>query len=322
MRREHASIAKQILALSLSATKAKTIHGLYEAIAPGTDRRIRTSQSPVGTETGRFNSSSTFLEPSTNLQVLPKKTAMLNPLYEVRQCIVASPGHTLIELDLSQAEARVVAAYCGDDELLEVFTGGRDVHAWTAARIFNKDEASITGEERELGKFGRHSLNYKGSWMTLMRRINKDSDLTGIAVSASRSKAIVEGYYRATPKLLEWWDALWEEVQQTRYLINAYGRRRDFVSPYLREEDCIAYLPQSTIADHTNEALCRLHDAGFRAVLQVHDSVMLEQPTKTAVADAAAARELMTFNVSVNGYDLELPVDVKLGERWSELRPA
>src|SRR5687767_8908124 len=75
----NAPIAQRIITLALQATKTGTMRGIYERIAPAADGRIRSVLSPVGTETGRFSHSESFLEESTNLGNMPKKTAMLDP---------------------------------------------------------------------------------------------------------------------------------------------------------------------------------------------------------------------------------------------------
>ena len=138
MRKHDAPDAARLIKALLMTTKLKTMEEIYTRIAPGDDGRVRTECSVVGTETGRFSHSDSFLYEggSTNLGNLPKKTAAASPLFNVRECIVLSEGMVLLEVDLSQAEARAVAGYSKDHETLEVFDSGRDVHKWTASKIF------------------------------------------------------------------------------------------------------------------------------------------------------------------------------------------
>lgn len=319
MKAADAPTAHRIITLALAATKAKTMMDIYERIRPGSDGRIRSVVSPVGTETGRFSHSESFLEASTNLGNMPKKTAMLNPLYNVRRALRAADGHVLIEADLSQAEARVTSAYACDDETLAVFDSGADIHKWTAGRIFGVDPDAVTKQQRHLGKMARHALNYGMGWKLFLERINKDADLTGIAISAAEAKRIVEEYHSSSPKLLAWWKAVWEEAQRRGYLVNPYGRRRDFLSPYVRPTDVYAYLPQSTIADHLNEGLVEAYAADLPIALQIHDAVLLEVPSASAASAAQLLHDCLSFPVQIGGYSLTIPVDVSVGERWSEM---
>ena len=324
MKREDAQVAKRLIELALQCTKAATITGIYERIKPGEDGRIRTVLSPVGTETGRFASSDSFLEASTNLQNIPKKAAMLDPLFDARACIIAKPGYLLVEGDLSQAEARATSAYAGDTAALAMFDGGRDIHKWTASKIFKCAIDEVSKEQRHLGKVARHALNYGMGWSLFLDEINGDADLTGIAISAAEAKQIVDAYHADNQPLLQWWEAVWQRVQRDGYLCNAFGRRRDFLSPYVRKTDVVAYLPQSTIADLLNWRLTALHEESLwlspLMLLQIHDAILLEVPKEDATKAAKELQRYLTAEpVEINGYKLWVPADVSVGERWSEM---
>jgi hypothetical protein len=162
-----------IIAPLLRISKCSTTRSLLNRIAPAPDGRIRTWYNIAGTETGRFSSAETFLEPqSTNLQNLSKKQGMLSTLYDVRRCVCPPEGWALLDADLSQAEARVVAALCGGEALLRQWQDPNfDVHIFTASHIFNKDASSVTKAERFLGKVARHALNYGMGWETQILQV-------------------------------------------------------------------------------------------------------------------------------------------------------
>lgn len=320
MRSEHAETAKRILTLALTASKTQTIKGIYERIKPGPDGRIRTVLSVVGTETSRLSSSDSFVDVSTNLLNIPNKTALLDPLFDVRRCIVAAPGYVLIEIDKSQAEARVVSAYARDDETLAIFDDPtRDVHKWTAANIFGCAESEVSKSQRYLGKMARHALNYGMGWALFLERINKDADLTGIAINAATAKRIVSAYHDANPKLLAWWAEVCAEVKRNGYVVNPYGRRRDFLSPYVRPNDIIAQLPQSTIADHVLIGMVNAFEAGVPLSLETYDGILVEVPEEDVDATKAALRRCLDFPIKIGDYQLRVPTDVKSGLRWSDL---
>ena len=326
MRRDDAALAQRLIELSLTATKSATISGIYKRVAPGPDGCIRTVLSPVGTETGRFASSDTFLEASTNLQNLPKQMAMLDPLYDVRSCIVPRYGHVFVEADYGQAEARAVAAYANDTETLALFDSGQDVHKVTAAAIFGCDVANVTKEQRYLGKRARHALNYGMGWSLFLDGINKDADLTGIAITAAQAKRIVDSYHSMNRPLLAWWQQVWDTVQQQGYLVTQpFGRRRDFLSPFVRPTDVYAYLPQSTIAD----LLCWRMSVAFakdelikRSLrLQIHDAVLCEPRAQEAEQCIERLPRWLTCPITINDVELTVPVDVSISETsWAHMQ--
>ena len=316
--------------LALEYAKLTTMREIYERLEPGSDGRVRAVFNPAGTLTGRLNSRGAFYVPgSTNLQNLPAFTAT-QPLYRVRECIVAPPGMHFFNFDLSQAEARVTACLCHDTELLarwEVM--GWDVHRWTAAHIFRKEESDITPTERYLGKVARHALNYGMGYVRFWRHVNESSDLTGIAISQAEARRIREAYHMLHPKLYQWWRGVEKELLWERPLTTAFGRRCHFqarVEAGQVDADtlqtAIAYEPQSTVADWLNRGMLCLFErenAGFRVVHQVHDSLLLEVKEGAEGEAVQAARECLEFSVKVRDYELLIPVDVEVGRNWGEM---
>lgn len=325
MRRDHADLADQLISCSLIATKSQTISGIYKRIRGGDDGRIRTVLSPVGTETGRFSSSDTFLEASTNLQNLPKKVAALDPLYDARSCMVPRAGWAFVEADLSQAEARATSAYAGDLSTLALFDSGKDIHKWTASQIFGCSASDVTKSQRHLGKMARHALNYGMGWELFLERINKDADMTGVAITARQAKQIVAAYHAMNAPLLKWWQAVWQTVQQQGYLVTQpFGRRRDFLSPYVKPTDVYAYLPQSTIADLLNWRMSVAFKEddliGRYLLLQIHDAVLCECPADEAQEVASRLKRWLTEPITINGISLTVPVDVSIGtDSWATM---
>lgn len=317
MRSEDAAAAERIIELSLSITKAGTMSGIYERVAPGNDGRIRSVLSPVGTVTGRFSHSETFLERSTNLANIPKKMVALDPLYDVRRCMVPRAGHAFVEADLGQAEARYTCAYAGDVATLARFASGEDVHRYTASLIFKCAPEAVTKPQRYLGKMARHALNYGMGWSLFLERINKDADLSGIAITAAQAKEIVDGYRAANPQLLAWWDEVWAKVQRDGCLVNAFGRRIDFLSPYVQRTDAIAYLPQSGIADLMNWRISVAYEKypmlRRSMLLQIHDALLCEVPVADVPECARQLRECLEVPMEINGITLTVPADV----HWS-----
>jgi len=323
MKKDDAPIAREVIELLLTGGKVQTVLEIYARIAPAMDGKIRTVPSPVGTETGRFSHSDSWLDPSTNLANLPKKVAKLNPLYAVRDCIVASSGKVLMEIDLSQAEARATAAYARDKDTLELFDSGQDIHKYTATRVFGCAMDEVDFAKRHIGKMCRHALNYGMGWTEFKEQVNKDADLTGVAVSAAEAKEIVDAYRTDNPLLLAWWDKVYRQVLRTNKLTNCFGRERIFIAPNPRPTDINAYLPQSTIADLCNEGMVRIYDELdpqlVQVVMTLHDAVICEVAVNDVAVAVRELRRCMSIPICIEGITLVIPSDVSVGDCWGEM---
>lgn len=326
MKQADAATAKELIQLTLQSSKIQTIAAIYSRLAAGKDGRIRTKLAPY-TDTGRLRSGEDdwWPEPTTNLQNLPKKAAKLDPLYEVRNCIVPSPGCVFIEGDLKLAEALATAAEAADwskvDRLLHA-----DEHSLLASRIYSLPLADVEkATHRQIGKMANHSLNYGSGWLTFMEAVNKDSDITGLAIDAATAKRVVATWREFNPKTVHWWDEVKRRVNACGYLRNCFGRKRIFLNPNTAGNDIIAYLPQSTIADLLNTALVRLFnkeaECGFKIVLQIHDAILLEAPANKWLAVARTLQDTMTIPMAINGHELTVPVDISMSAKsWGRMK--
>lgn len=323
MKQADAPVAREAIELLLAGSKVQTILEIYTRIAPAMDGKIRTVPSPVGTETGRFSHSDSWLDRSTNLANLPKKVAKLNALYAVRDCIVPSAGKVFVEIDLSQAEARATAAYAQDKDTLRIFDSGQDIHKHTAMRVFGCTVDEVDFAKRHIGKMCRHALNYGMGWSEFKEQVNKDADLTGVAVSAAEAKEIVDAYRTDNPLLLAWWDKLYRQVLGSNMLTNCFGRQRIFIAPNPRPTDINAYLPQSTVADLCNEGMVRIYDELdpqlVQVVMTLHDAVICEVAPNDVATAAKELQRCMHMPLSIEGITLVIPSDVSVGDCWGEM---
>ena len=258
----------------------------------------------------------------TNLQNLPKKTARLDKLYNVRQCIIADPGCVLVAADLSQAELYAYLAYAGDRIKLSRLVAGEDLHSEIAAAIYGiKLEEVNRRTHRVVGKFANYSLGYGGGWRMFLGKVNKDADLTGVSISAELAKKSVDTWRRLNPKTVRWWREVEDEVRRKGYLVNAFGRKRIFLKH--KPNEIIANLPQSTIADHLNAALARVYKRYdpwlLQVMLQVHDEIVVQATETKARQAAKAVQAEMSVPLRINEIDLNIPVDVSFGVNWGEM---
>jgi DNA polymerase I-like protein with 3'-5' exonuclease and polymerase domains len=139
----------------LDIREKNKIYTTYLGVRLDPDKRIRCSYNLTGTETGRLSSSATLRGTGTNLQNIPEGI--------VKQLFLADPGKVLINADLSQAEARVVAYLAREQRLIDVFDSGGDIHRKNAANIFNKAEEEVNKDERQLAKRVVHACFAKGT---------------------------------------------------------------------------------------------------------------------------------------------------------------
>jgi len=330
MKAKDRETTKELLQALLESSKITTIRSIYERIEPWKDGKIRTTLSPT-TETGRLASRGRKRkdwpgwEYSTNLQNPPKKAAKLDPLYEVRNVIIPSKSCVLIEADLNQAEARTACAYARDYNTLKLFDSGVDIHTITAARVLRIPVEEVTSTQREVaGKVPRHALSYGMGWAKFMKKVNDDADLTGITITAKEAKAIHEAYRQDNPALIRWWDEVTAEVRRQGFLVNAFGRKRIFIDQS-DDKDQIAYLPQSTMADHLNDRLIavfeRLDGNLLRVLHQIHDAILVEAPYASWRSAAKALKAVMTKSIQIGEISLTIPVEVSVSSQsWGKMK--
>lgn len=273
------------------------------------DKRIRCTYNIAGTETGRLSSSATAFGTGTNLQNVPDG--------EVRSLLVPDEGYILINADLSQAEARVVAYLAEDKRLAQVFEAGGDIHRRNASLMFNKPESQIKEEERFLAKRAVHGLNYGMGPVTFARECGID---------IATAKRVYNIYFSTFPRLKLWHKNVLDVLRRTRTLTNPFGRKRIFFNKWSDSllKEGLAFVPQSTVADMTNQAIVRLDaqwrgDSSKQLLLQVHDSIVAQ--ARVDKVDEAVQEMLSALEcpVTINGKILTIPSDVKIGENWGKL---
>lgn len=193
-------------------------------------------------------------------------------------------GWSFVEIDLSQAEARVVALFSKDHELLDKFERKVDVHSEMACFISGRkwDGKRVAKDERFLGKMGRHARNYDVGKHVFMLQANAEAKKHGIDLNLSEWRAgrILEEVRRVTPLVEQVFHAeIQSELANKRYLINPFGRFREF---YGRFDDRLykegyANLPQGTVIDHLRmscfRAKERLDSFKYKWFMEAHDAI-------------------------------------------------
>ena len=262
---------KKIISLILNRRRIAKALNTYFKAKPDYDNRMRTSVRICGTETGR--SSTSILKPPVRPEKIGHafQTLTKHGEYgpEVREQYIADPGYTLVETDLSQAEARIVALLANDEVAMNLFRAGSDIHSLTTKWIFGLDEDSKTikwkyPELRFIGKTTRHAGNYDMHKNRLMNIVNTDAKKFNINIAISEWKAgqILKEFHQYSPNIR---DVFHEEIKKAlkdndRILVNPFGRYRNFFAewgPGLFRE-AFAHIPQSTVPDHLRMAGMRV----------------------------------------------------------------
>lgn len=346
MKRDDAPLAREIISHSLRITKFDKMRSIYEGIAPAFDGAVHSFQNPAGTETTRFSHGSTWLfEPgSYNLATLPKKTALGDALFRVRDCITPHPGRVLVAADYSRAEARWCAYIAGDEERIRLQTdASKDEYKIFAALVTWDDETRAAEVEKKvrdsIGKVGVLSGQYKVGWGTLQTSVNDDFELHGVSISAATAKKMEAIWPERFPRTVEWWREVRDAVLTAGFTTNPFGRRRVYfgrddsdgaLNAIVRE--AIADGPQSANAMALCGALRRLYEkydpeseacvAPLLRVLQnVHDEILLDCAPCDLTRVARIVKEEMEVPFDVDGRTLVIPAEVSASSTsWGSMK--
>ncbi|MDP8939947.1 MAG: DNA polymerase I [Actinomycetota bacterium] len=295
----------------LTKLRGTYIDGLIGLISA--DGRIHTTLNQTTTATGRISSD------SPNLQNIPVRTELGS---RIRDAFTASPRRKLVVADYSQIELRILAHMTGEEALVEAFTGGLDVHTRTAAEVFDVRPESVTPELRRRAKMVNFGILYGISGFGLAMRLGN--------VHPAEAERYIKRYLERYPKVTKFMEDTLEEAEESGYATTLFGRRR--YVPELRSSnknqrkwgERIAFNArvQGTAADIIKVAMVnlypRLRSLEADMIMQVHDELVLDVVEEAVDEVAAMAKEEM-----VAAYDLRPPleVEVKVGERWGQVRP-
>jgi DNA polymerase-1 len=263
---------KRAIELIGTIRRLRKSKGTYFEAKPDYDGRMRTSIRICGTETGRTSNS--ILKPP----VRPTKVGLAFQTMtkhgeigaELRSYFNADPGYSFVEMDLSQAEARIVALLGRDEKTLKLFDDRVDIHRLTASWIFGVSTEKVTGELRFIGKTCRHAGNYDMGKRRLMQIVNTDAKKfkIGISISEWRAGQILDKFHQFCPSIRQVFHADVRQALDTndRVLVSPFGRYRKFFDRWGEDlfREAYSHIPQSTVPDH-------LRRAGLRALERFRD---------------------------------------------------
>jgi DNA polymerase-1 len=277
--------------------------------------RVHTTFNQTLAATGRV------ITEQPNLQNIPIRT---DEGRKIRRAIIAPAGATLLSVDYSQIDLRVLAHITRDPALVEAFEHGDDIHTVTAADVFGVARDAVTSELRRRAKAIVFGVAYGMSEHGLAAQL-------GIAREEART--FIDRYYARFPKVREYMLSVVEQARRDGFVTTVLNRRRYLPDLMSRnravreaaERTAINTPIQGSSADIIKLAMLAIaREAlpawpGVRMTLQIHDELLFEVPEAEAIPVAARVRALMegAFPLSV-----PLVAEAKTGPNWLEMRPA
>ena len=286
------------------------IDALPKLINPRTGH-IHTSFNQALTATGRLSSS------DPNLQNIPVRT---DDGKEIRKCFIPEEGCLFFSADYSQIELRIMAHLSEDENMMEAFREGHDIHRATAAKIWHVDIDKVTDAQRKKAKQANFGIIYGITTYGLAQRMD---------IPNGEAKELIEGYFRTFPKVQAYMEYAKEEARAKGYAETLFHRRRYLADINSRnatvrgfaERNAINAPIQGTEADIIKVAMVRIWERfkkeGIRSkmILQVHDELNFSVfPEEREQVESIVIEEMQ------NAYPLNVPLiaDAGWGKNWLE----
>lgn len=286
------------------------VDALPKLINPRTGR-IHTSFNQTVTATGRLSSS------DPNLQNIPVRD---DDGKEIRKCFIPEPGCLFFSADYSQIELRIMAHLSEDENMIEAFREGFDIHAATAARIWHKDISEVTPAERKKAKQANFGIIYGITTYGLAQRMD---------ISNGEARDLIDGYFLTFPRVEAYMEQAKETARKQGYAETIFHRRRylpDINSHNatvrgFAERNAINAPIQGSEADIIKVAMVRIHRRfkaeGIRSkmILQVHDELNF-----SVFPDEKERVERIVIEEMQGAYKLRVPLvaDAGWGKNWLE----
>lgn len=286
------------------------INALPELINPKTGK-IHTSFNQTVTATGRLSSS------NPNLQNIPIRDANGK---EIRRAFIPNEGDIFFSADYSQIELRIMAHLSKDENMVNAFISGEDIHAATASKIFNVPIGEVTSEMRRKAKTANFGIIYGISAFGLAERLN---------ISRSEAKSLIDGYFVSFPSVKEYMNESIEVARQKGYVETITGRRRvlpdinshnSIVRGYA-ERNAINAPIQGSAADIIKIAMIRVakrikeENLSAKMIIQVHDELNFTVP----VAELERLRNIVSEEMSAAyTMSVSLIAESGSGKNWLE----
>jgi DNA polymerase-1 len=274
------------------------------------DGRIHTNYMQTVTATGRLSSN------NPNLQNIPIRT---DKGKEIRKAFIPrNEEYTLMAADYSQIELRIIAALSGDENMIEAFKSGHDIHKATAAKVFNVSLDEVTRDQRSAAKAVNFGIIYGQSAFGLSQNLN---------ISRTEAKSIIDAYFEQYSTIKSYMDGAVTQARDKGYVETIMQRRRylpdinsaNAVVRGFAERNAVNAPIQGSAADIIKMAMVEVYRAmkkqplKSKMILQVHDELVFDVHKSEMDLMKKLVEEAMEHAVK-----LVVPMEVELqfGENW------
>ena len=310
LRTKHEIVEKILEHRGLKKLMGTYVDALPKLINPRTGH-IHTSFNQTITATGRLSSS------DPNLQNIPIRG---EDGKEIRKAFIPEPGCQFFSADYSQIELRVMAHLSEDENMIEVFREGKDLHAATAATIYKKDISEVSRDERTKSKRANFGIIYGITVFGLAERLEIDR---------GEARQLIDGFFQTFPQVHDYMERSKEIVRQKGYAETVFHRRRYLPDIHshnatvrgFAERNAINAPIQGSAADIIKVAMVRIYrrmkDEGLKSkmILQVHDELNF-----SVVPEEKERMERLVLEEMQGAFTLKVPLiaDAGWGENWLE----
>ncbi len=293
---------------------SKLVNTYVEALPRLVDARtgrVHPTYHQLGAATGRLSAT------NPNVQNIPIRTA---EGVRIREAFVPAEGSVLLSADYSQVELRILAHFSRDDGLSEAFRRGDDIHRQTAAEVWEVAPENVTPDQRARAKAVNFGIIYGLSSFGLANQLG---------IATSEAQETIDTYFARYPGVRAFIDGTIAAAKRDGAVRTLLGRRRALPDLHSRnralrqaaERMAVNTVVQGTAADLIKRAMLavaaalRETESRARMILQVHDELVLEVPSREVAAVSARMREVME---GVWSLGVPLQVDLGVGRNWRE----
>lgn len=268
-------IVRQILEYrKINKLRSTYVDALPKLIHPSTSR-VHTNFGQAVAATGRLSST------NPNLQNIPIRTELGR---EIRKSFVPrDDNHTLLAVDYSQIELRIVASIAGDKGMIEAFNAGMDIHTATAAKVFGIEVKDVSKEQRYKAKSVNFGLIYGQGAFGLAQNLK---------ISRTEAKTLIDAYFEQFNGVKQYMDDTIQFCREHGYVKTILGRKRFIPDINSNNQTVVGFAERNAInapiqgsaADMIKLAMINIHqklsrmNTGAKMILQVHDELLFDVP--------------------------------------------
>lgn len=308
---EHPIAAKILEFREYQKLKSTYVDALPKMVSK-VDNRIHTDYRQTIAATGRLSSN------NPNLQNIPIRTEKGR---EIRKAFIPrNEDFKILSADYSQIELRIIAAFSGDESMVQSFKDGVDIHANTASKVFNVPLAEVDSSMRRKAKEVNFGIIYGISAFGLSQNLN---------IPRSEANDIIEAYFKEFPRVKRYMDGIIEKARKQEYVETILGRRRylrninakNFTMRGFAERNAINAPIQGSAADMIKVAMIKIHQwmkkekLRSKMVMQVHDELIFDTYHSEIDLLSKKVDEFMKTAI-----ELDVPMEIGLGTgtNWLE----